>query len=215
MVMPRSRSSSMSSRNCSDISRAETAPVRSSRRSASVDFPWSMCAMIEKLRMRGVSRTGRMYGRRGCRATDAPSTLRDPRSGAARPRPEPLDGAPEAVGQRHLRPPAEDLAGAPAIDHAPALLALLCRSVTDLGAAARGLEEEARERVHVGLDAGADVEGSGRGRLEREEVGARHVADVDVVAGLLAVAVHRDRLGAEHPAREDRDHARLAVRVLA
>src|SRR2546430_2502699 len=32
MVMPRSRSSSMSSRNCADISRAETAPVASTRR---------------------------------------------------------------------------------------------------------------------------------------------------------------------------------------
>src|SRR5262245_61756350 len=54
--MPRSRSRSMSSRNCDDISRFDTVPVRSSRRSASVDFPWSMCAMIEKLRMRAVSR---------------------------------------------------------------------------------------------------------------------------------------------------------------
>src|SRR5204863_463450 len=51
MVMPRSRSSSMSSRNCADISRAETAPVASRMRSASVDFPWSMWAMIEELRM--------------------------------------------------------------------------------------------------------------------------------------------------------------------
>jgi hypothetical protein len=46
----------MSSRNCSAISRFETVPVASSRRSASVDFPWSMWAMIEKLRMRAVSR---------------------------------------------------------------------------------------------------------------------------------------------------------------
>jgi hypothetical protein len=46
----------MSSRNCDDISRLETVPVRSSKRSASVDLPWSMCAMIEKLRMRSVSR---------------------------------------------------------------------------------------------------------------------------------------------------------------
>jgi len=45
----------MSSRNCADISRADTAPVRSRMRSASVDFPWSMWAMMEKLRMRAVS----------------------------------------------------------------------------------------------------------------------------------------------------------------
>jgi hypothetical protein len=33
------------------MSRFSTAPVSSRNRSASVDFPWSMCAMIEKLRM--------------------------------------------------------------------------------------------------------------------------------------------------------------------
>ena len=33
------------------MSRAETASVTSRMRSASVDLPWSMCAMIEKLRM--------------------------------------------------------------------------------------------------------------------------------------------------------------------
>ena len=38
--------------------------MRSSRRSASVDFPWSMWAMMEKLRMRVGSRIGRMYGSR-------------------------------------------------------------------------------------------------------------------------------------------------------
>ena len=51
MVMPRSRSRSMVSRTCSIISRAESAPVTSSRRSARVDLPWSMCAMMEKFRM--------------------------------------------------------------------------------------------------------------------------------------------------------------------
>src|SRR5437879_1361382 len=138
-----------------------------------------------------------------------------PPSRARRSLSEPLDGAPEAVREGHLRPPAEDVGGAPGVDDAAALLAGLRGSVTDLGAAARRLEEEARERVHVGLDAGADVEGPGRGGLEREEVGARHVADVHVVARLLAVTVHRDRFGAEHPPREDGDHARLSVRVLA
>src|SRR5207247_9013466 len=50
---------------------AETAPVRSSRRSASVDLPWSMCAMIEKLRMRVGSRIRRIYGWRGPFASEA------------------------------------------------------------------------------------------------------------------------------------------------
>src|SRR5438046_8226255 len=51
MVMPRSRSRSMVSSTCSIIWRCERAAVTSSRRSASVDLPWSMCAMIEKFRM--------------------------------------------------------------------------------------------------------------------------------------------------------------------
>ena len=39
------------SSNCSSISRWDTALHCSSRRSASVDLPWSMCAIMEKLRI--------------------------------------------------------------------------------------------------------------------------------------------------------------------
>src|SRR6185503_15109861 len=53
MVMPRSRSRSMASSICSCMSRAATAPVRCRRRSESVVFPWSMCAMMLKLRICG------------------------------------------------------------------------------------------------------------------------------------------------------------------
>ena len=52
IVIPRSRSSSIESRICSRISRCGTASVSSRMRSASVDLPWSMCAMIAKLRIR-------------------------------------------------------------------------------------------------------------------------------------------------------------------
>ena len=62
MVMPRSRSSSMSSRSCSFIWRFSTVPVSSTRRSASVDFPWSTWAMMLKLRIRRVSVTGGGWG---------------------------------------------------------------------------------------------------------------------------------------------------------
>ena len=51
MVMPRSFSRSMESSTCSLISRSERPPQREMMRSASVDLPWSMCAMMEKLRM--------------------------------------------------------------------------------------------------------------------------------------------------------------------
>src|SRR5687767_12203241 len=52
MVMPRSRSRSMVSSTCSAISRSASPPHIWMKRSASVDLPWSMCAMMEKLRMR-------------------------------------------------------------------------------------------------------------------------------------------------------------------
>src|SRR5256885_6108477 len=51
MVIPRSRSSSIESSSCGRCLRGSTAPVVSRTRSASVDFPWSMWAMIEKFRM--------------------------------------------------------------------------------------------------------------------------------------------------------------------
>jgi hypothetical protein len=51
IVMPRSRSMSMRSRYCARAARSSTTPVSCSIRSASVDLPWSMCAMMQKLRM--------------------------------------------------------------------------------------------------------------------------------------------------------------------
>ena len=50
--MPRSRSMSIRSRYWARIWRGSTTPVICSIRSASVDLPWSMCAMMQKLRMR-------------------------------------------------------------------------------------------------------------------------------------------------------------------
>src|SRR5712692_1557087 len=49
--MPRSRSSSMLSSTCSRISRASSPPQAWISRSARVDLPWSIWAMIAKLRM--------------------------------------------------------------------------------------------------------------------------------------------------------------------
>src|ERR1700680_4914493 len=50
MVIPRSRSRSMASSSCSSISRFSTVLVNSSSRSERVVLPWSMCAMMQKLR---------------------------------------------------------------------------------------------------------------------------------------------------------------------
>src|ERR687898_3299884 len=61
IVMPRSRSMSIRSRYCARIARSSTTPVSWSIRSASVDFPWSMWAMMQKLRISsgGVAAGGR------------------------------------------------------------------------------------------------------------------------------------------------------------
>src|SRR5579871_5034139 len=61
--MPRSRSRSMESRTCSCISRSCRPPQSWINRSASVDLPWSTCAMIEKLRMRCITELGCPGGR--------------------------------------------------------------------------------------------------------------------------------------------------------
>src|SRR5690242_1555715 len=51
MVMPRSRSIGLVSSTCASISRSVRPPQIWMMRSASVDLPWSTCAMMEKLRM--------------------------------------------------------------------------------------------------------------------------------------------------------------------
>src|SRR4051794_31421658 len=51
IVMPRSRSMSIRSRYCARMARASTTPVICSIRSASVDLPWSMWAMMQKFRI--------------------------------------------------------------------------------------------------------------------------------------------------------------------
>src|SRR6478609_2536952 len=51
IVMPRSRSMSIRSRYCARIDRSSTTPVICSMRSARVDLPWSMWAMMQKLRI--------------------------------------------------------------------------------------------------------------------------------------------------------------------
>ena len=55
MVLPRSRSMSMLSRYWSRISRSSTTLDSCKMRSANVDLPWSMCAMMQKLRIRAGS----------------------------------------------------------------------------------------------------------------------------------------------------------------
>jgi len=69
--------------------------------------------------------------------------------------------------------------------------------------------------VDVGLDAGANVERADGVRRKGAGVRLRHVADVNEIARLPAVAVDAGLLSAQQTARENRDHARLTVRVLS
>src|SRR5699024_6148755 len=54
MVIPRSRSIPMRSRYCARITRSSTIPAYCSIRSANVDLPWSIWAMMQKLRSSAV-----------------------------------------------------------------------------------------------------------------------------------------------------------------
>src|SRR5215831_2034061 len=69
--MPRSRSRSIRSRYWARIVRSSTVWVSSSIRSANVDLPWSICATMQKFRIREMSvattvhGTGRVAGRGG------------------------------------------------------------------------------------------------------------------------------------------------------
>ena len=51
IVIPRSRSMSIRSRYCARAARSSTTPVSCSIRSARVDLPWSMWAMMQKFRI--------------------------------------------------------------------------------------------------------------------------------------------------------------------
>src|SRR5215207_5230794 len=115
--MPRSFSRSIESRNWSSLSRSLRAPQVSRMRSAKVVLPWSMCAMIEKLRIRsagndmegpGCSTSGDVW-LRGARRT-----VRERQIGlAGEIAPvlveDEIDPLPDVLGDRHLGPAVEEL----------------------------------------------------------------------------------------------------------
>src|SRR5918995_1927550 len=70
------------------------------------------------------------------------------------------------------------------------------------------------ELQHGGLLAAADVVGAVGFALGSHQRRLDDVADVDVIAGLTAVAVHYRPLAAEQLSAEDRDDAAFAERIL-
>src|SRR5262252_6157175 len=120
MVMPRSRSMSIRSRYCARISRSPTTPVSCSIRSASVDFPWSMCAMMQKFLMismgvrptAGAAAAGEVTRRpagTACSGTgdtdNPPRSKRDGRVHGRMPRGLPGPGHARGAIGRHCRAP--------------------------------------------------------------------------------------------------------------
>ena len=89
IVIPFSRSSSIESSTCEVIWRLSIVWVASSSRSASVDFPWSMCATMLKLRMRSGGITRRSLAKDRC---DHRSSRRGARPPAASRLDDPADG---------------------------------------------------------------------------------------------------------------------------
>jgi hypothetical protein len=89
----------------------------------------------------------------------------------------------------------------------------------DLARPPGSAQDGGAERVGDGQDrrlaARRHVERSGRRRASGREEGGHGVVHVHVVARLAAVAEHGDRLAGGDGALEERDDARLAVRILA
>ena len=84
-----------------------------------------------------------------------------------------------------------------------------------LGSVAVGqLSQQREDPVDVGFDAGPHVEGADLVRRQRAGIGVRDVADVDKIAGLLAVAVDAGLLSAKESLGKDGHHAGFAMRIL-
>src|SRR3954468_4859549 len=127
-----------------------------------------------------------------------------------------VERAREAVAQVHLRLPAELFPRARGVDRdALHLTRTLGRELRLERLVAADLAQDVDELEHARLAAGADVVGTGRVGLGCREVRGDDVADPVVVARLLAVAEDGRPRALEQLAAEDRDHARLAERVLA
>ena len=105
--------------------------------------------------------------------------------------------------------------GAGRVDRDPLHLAGAAGASSGSNSRPAGGGDPRAELEHARLDPGADVVGPVAAALGGGEERRDDVADVDVVAGLLAVAEDARPRAAEQGAGEDRDHAGLAVRVLA
>src|SRR5271163_986871 len=124
-----------------------------------------------------------------------------------------LEGLFESFGELFFWTPAEFLLGARRRDNRALLLARTPCRVLGLGREIGDARERGIQLVDVGLEAGADVHrDSRRARASRGDHRPHHVADINVVARLRAVAVNRHRFAVENSSAEDRDDTGFAVR---
>src|SRR5205085_10173828 len=121
----------------------------------------------------------------------------------------------EALVERVPWPPVELALRECDVEHAPPQLAEPCLAVARLALDAGCALDRGVELVHRRLGAGADVDDPAAPELGRREHRLDDVAGVDVVARLAAVAEDRRLAALVQEAHEDRDDARLAVRLLA
>src|SRR5215212_2438114 len=111
--------------------------------------------------------------------------------------------------------PVQDAARACGVDRTAQLFAGLGRSVAGRQDRARYVSRQLVEPVDAGLDASPDVIRAGWWiTLQGEGVGAGDITDVDVIAGLLSLAVYGRAPTGGQIRGEDRHNPALTVRVL-
>src|SRR5580698_2033374 len=128
---------------------------------------------------------------------------------------DPLVDGGHAVAQPGDRAPAQVALGPPDGQGAALELARPARRERRLDRAAGGSADHPCQVQDADLLAGADVPGTGAAPVGGEQERRDRVPDVDVVAGLAAVAVDDGALAGQEPGAEDRDDPRLPRRVLA
>src|SRR3954470_6830200 len=147
-----------------------------------------------------------------CTSANALNSVAPSFRGSAQLPREPLKGFPQAFGQRAFRSPAEDLTCLGHLDERFLLLAGPVRSDLDRHVAARRFLQDARNLDHARSLAGADVETTGVETASRRQWFrggkpdcTRDVTDIDVVAGLQAIAEDRQWLVVEDAPAENGD----------
>src|ERR671916_227069 len=121
----------------------------------------------------------------------------------------------QTIGKVHLGAPTENAPSARGVNDAAELLAGFNRAVLRREVLAGDFRQQLLKLIHAGLDAGTNVVRAGRDlALQGEDVGARHISDVDVVAGLLTTAVYRGGPAPGQVSTEDGHHPSLTVWVL-